>query len=414
MRIFLLPALFLLYSISVKSQQIYLEAGKTISNFDFENSQGETLQNLQASDHTFISLGYRRNVFTKNLFLNVNANYNGYGSIGSDRALDNFFEWDADYLGLSLGLDYEVYKPGDFTFYIKGSGAGEFLVRGTQTLNNQVFDLSGAEDFDTPIYFFRAGLGVQFKVSDKLSVFTQYLYGKGGTFKNIPGSLKIETHNFGLGLLINIAPVDGSSVPINSTEIEQLKKVLDAHSQKIRELQASERKANTLQQEVLGKEQQIRSLKESISDALLPYKGNDFTVEERQGKLRIIMENDMLFNSGSWTISAEGENAVKALGNALAGNSEVSILIEGHTDDRPFKGSGNIKNNWDLSLKRATTIVEILRNNEQINPKNLTAAGKGEYDPIADNTTEEGRAKNRRIEVILTPKLDELIKLIKE
>ena len=150
---YLLFALLLSIVSPVASQQISLEGGKTISSFDFKNSQGESLENLQPSNHSFISLGYRKNVFTKNLFLNINGTYNGYGSVGSDLALDNYFEWDVNYLGLRFGLDYEVYKAGDFTFFIKGSGATEFLIQGTQTLNNQVFNLIEEEDFKTPIYF---------------------------------------------------------------------------------------------------------------------------------------------------------------------------------------------------------------------------------------------------------------------
>lgn len=391
-----------------------LEGGKTASSFDFKNSQGESLENLQPSNHSFISLGYRRTIFTKNLFLNLNGNYSNYGSIGSDRALDNFFEWDVNYLGLSSGLDYEVFKAGDFTFFIKGSGAVEFLIQGTQTLNNQVFNLSGEEDFKDPIYFFRAGAGAQFKISEKLSAFAQYTYGKSGAFKKIEGNLKIEAHNFGVGFLIKIAKTQMGNSSVDSTQISLLKKELESNSLKIKNLEESTGQVEQLREEVLLKEQEIRSIEKSISKALIPYTGDELTIEEQQGKVKIIMENDMLFNSGSWQITTEGQKAVSALGEVLAKNPEMAISIEGHTDNRPFGGSGNITNNWDLSLKRATTIVEILRTNEAIDPKNLTAAGKGEYDPIASNDTEDGQAKNRRIEIVLTPKLNELIKLIKD
>ena len=134
-----------------------------------------------------MSIGYRKSIFTKDLFLNINANYNSYGAIGSDRALDNYFEWNVDYAGLELGLDYEFYKPGDFSFYIKGAVATEFFIQGAQTLNNQVFDLSNEEDFDSAFYFFKTGLGTQYKASKYISVFMQYTYGVGNMFKKNQG-----------------------------------------------------------------------------------------------------------------------------------------------------------------------------------------------------------------------------------
>ena len=108
----------------------------------------------------------------------------------------------------------------------------------------------------------------------------------------------------------------------------------------------------------------------------------------------------------------EGREAVVQLGSVLADNPDIAVLIEGHTDNVPYKGNSQLSGNWDLSTKRATAIVNILRENAAINPENLTAAGRGEYAPVATNDTAEGKAKNRRIEVILTPKLDEITKLL--
>jgi chemotaxis protein MotB len=124
------------------------------------------------------------------------------------------------------------------------------------------------------------------------------------------------------------------------------------------------------------------------------------------------MENKLLFESGSWAVNTRGREAVMQLGNVLAENPEIAVLIEGHTDTIAYSGNGNIKTNWDLSTKRATSIVSILTENTKILKENLTAAGRGEFAPIAPNTTSEGRSKNRRIEVILTPKLDEISKLL--
>ena len=100
--------------------------------------------------------------------------------------------------------------------------------------------------------------------------------------------------------------------------------------------------------------------------------------------------------------------------SVLAENPDIAVLIEGHTDNVPYKGNAQLSSNWDLSTKRATSIVKILKENSLINAENLTAAGRGEYAPIATNDTAEGKAKNRRIEVILTPKLDEISKLLND
>ncbi len=419
MKKILIVALLFIGVTAVKSQHIFFETGKSISSFRFENSQGETLDNLQKTDHAFMSLGYRRSIFTKNLYLSAEGSYNSYGAVGSDRDVGNYYAWDVSYLGVRVGLDYELFNTGNFTYYIKGAVSAEFLIRGTQTLNDQVYTLRGEDDFDTPIYFLRGGLGVQYKVSQNLSVFTQYMYGMSGTFKNIEGKLQINAHNFGVGLLINISKDLPAIAAVETAEIVQLKKELAENTQKVKELEETVKEVEVLEEtlvakeeEIQEKEEEINTLQESIASALLPYDGKGLTIEERNGKVYVTMENDMLFQSGSWRIGTEGEEAVTALGNVLATNPEVTVLIEGHTDNEPFRGSGTMTSNWDLSTKRATAIVEILMNNEDINPKNLTAAGRGEFDPIADNATPEGKATNRRIEVILTPKLDEVFKLI--
>ena len=153
-------------------------------------------------------------------------------------------------------------------------------------------------------------------------------------------------------------------------------------------------------------------LKEKLSDALLNYEDKGLTVEVRDNKVYVSMENKLLFKSGSWTLELEGQRAISSLGDVLADNPDISILIEGHTDNIPYSGRGPLKGNWDLSTKRATSIVNTLLENIEILPQNLTAAGRGEYLPIATNSTIEGRAANRRIEVILSPKLDEISQII--
>ena len=186
--------------------------------------------------------------------------------------------------------------------------------------------------------------------------------------------------------------------------LEKLKQELANRSNRVAELEKV----------ISDKDAAMTALKEAISKALTDFEGKGLTVEQRDGKVYVSMENKLLFSSGSWAVGTEGRRAVQQLGTVLATNPDIAVLIEGHTDNVPYQGSGQIVGNWDLSTKRATAIVTILRENASINAENLTAAGRGEFAPIATNDTPEGRAKNRRIEVILTPKLDELTKLLKE
>lgn len=201
-----------------------------------------------------------------------------------------------------------------------------------------------------------------------------------------------------------LAQLEAKEIALNAEKerLNTLKNELDSRSQRISELE----------QIIANKEASMKALKEAISKALVNFEGNGLTVEERNGKVYVSMENKLLFQSGSWSIGNEGKKAVTQLAKVLALNPDISILIEGHTDNDPYTGSGQIKGNWDLSTKRATAIVNLLRENKGINPENLTAAGRGEFSPVASNDTAEGKAKNRRIEVILTPKLDELSKLL--
>jgi chemotaxis protein MotB len=186
--------------------------------------------------------------------------------------------------------------------------------------------------------------------------------------------------------------------------LNTLKKELESRSNRVAELESV----------IAAKDANMRALKDAISKALTNFEGKGLTVEQRDGKVYISMENKLLFQSGSWSVGTEGKKAVQQLGSVLAQNPDIAVLIEGHTDDDPYRGNEQLSGNWDLSAKRATAIVNILRENNTIDPKNLTAAGRGEFAPIASNDTNEGKAKNRRIEVILTPKLDEISKLLND
>lgn len=190
-----------------------------------------------------------------------------------------------------------------------------------------------------------------------------------------------------------------------ANRLEQLKFDLANRSARVDELEGM----------IAAKEAQMRQLKNAVSNALINFEGKGLTVEQRDGKVYVSMENKLLFPTGSWQVNANGRQAVQELGKVLAENKEIAVLIEGHTDNVPYRSQGQgVDNNWDLSTKRATAIINILTENAGIPKENLTAAGRSEFAPIATNGTVEGKAKNRRIEVILTPKLDELSKLLSE
>ena len=199
-------------------------------------------------------------------------------------------------------------------------------------------------------------------------------------------------------------------------QLEAKEMALTAENDRLLKLEADmqERSQRIAELEALiaSKDQAMRDLKDAISKALTDFEGKGLTVEQRDGKVYVSMENKLLFKSGSWAIGFEGRTAIEQLGTVLADNPDIAVLIEGHNDNDPFSSGGQIANNWDLSTKRATAIVQILSENTAINPETLTAAGRGEFAPIASNQTTVGKAKNRRIEVVLTPKLDEITKLL--
>ncbi|WP_297333978.1 OmpA family protein [Flavobacterium sp.] len=201
-------------------------------------------------------------------------------------------------------------------------------------------------------------------------------------------------------------------------QLEAKEKALAAEQERLNklksELQDRSQRVDELEGMIAAQDASLKRLKETLSKALNSFEGKGLTVEQKNGKVYVSMENKLLFDSGSWTVGKEGRRAVTEVAKVLAENPEIAVLIEGHTDNVPYNGGGQITDNWDLSTKRATAIVTIIKENKGVDPKNLTAAGRGEFAPIAGNDTAEGRSKNRRIEIILTPKLDEISKMLNE
>ena len=180
------------------------------------------------------------------------------------------------------------------------------------------------------------------------------------------------------------------------------------------ELIEREKKVVELQSIINRKDSLLSALKDRISSALLGFEGDGLTITQKNGKVYISLEEQLLFASGSWKVDSRGREALSKLSKALENQQDINVLIEGHTDSIPFGGRGQIKDNWDLSVVRATAIVRILTSSSSIDPERLTAAGKGEFVPIQSNNTSVGRSANRRIEIILTPKLYDLYELLED
>ncbi|MGH2666232.1 OmpA family protein [Flavobacterium sp.] len=204
------------------------------------------------------------------------------------------------------------------------------------------------------------------------------------------------------------------------SQLESKEKALASEKDRLNKLSADLKdrsdRVNELEGLIAAKEASMKKLKETLSKSLKAFEGKGLTVQHKDGKVYVSMENKLLFESGSWTVGTEGKKAVDLVGKVLGDNPDIAVLIEGHTDNDKITGiiGGGVESNWDLSTKRATAIVNILTSNAKVKKENLTAAGRGEYSPLMSNDTQDGKAKNRRIEIILTPKLDEISKMLNE
>jgi chemotaxis protein MotB len=199
------------------------------------------------------------------------------------------------------------------------------------------------------------------------------------------------------------------------SQTDRLNRALTSKSEELdakeKLLSERERTLDEMRKIISQKDSITRRLNGILRNALLGFNSDELSVEIKNGKVYVSMSDKLLFKSGSSAVEAKGKEALKLLGGVLDKNTDIDILVEGHTDNVPIKTSV-YKDNWDLSVARATSIVRILAGDYKITPTRMTASGKGEYFPKADNATAEGRAKNRRTEIILSPKLDELMKLL--
>ncbi|UOQ70715.1 OmpA/MotB family protein [Hymenobacter cellulosilyticus] len=185
-----------------------------------------------------------------------------------------------------------------------------------------------------------------------------------------------------------------------------------ANSQLSADLRSKEQRIAEMQRILDQKDAAVKSLRKKVGDALLGFNANDLQVNVRNGKVYVSLSEQLLFKSGSTKVDPKGQEALKKLATALQGNQDVNVLVEGHTDNVPItKGTQGMKDNWDLSVLRATEITRILTESG-LNPAQVTPSGRSQYIPVAANTTPAEKALNRRTEIILTPKLDELFQIL--
>ncbi len=199
--------------------------------------------------------------------------------------------------------------------------------------------------------------------------------------------------------------------------LRELEMNLDTKKASLEELTFELEKRNArlteLEKMLDAQQKAVRELKAKVSEALYGFENNGLSVTIKDGKVYVSMDEKLLFKTGSYEIDANGRAALRKLGALLEKNTDIGILVEGHTDDVPYRSSsGQLVDNWDLSVKRATTVVRVLTQDTKINPKRLTASGRGEYIPVDPLKTAEARQKNRRTEIILTPDLSELYKIL--
>lgn len=179
-----------------------------------------------------------------------------------------------------------------------------------------------------------------------------------------------------------------------------------------KELEDRNAKLIELQDILAQKDQAVKDLRNKVMQALTGFTNNGLTVHEKNGKVYVSMDEKLLFKTGKWDVDPNGQRALQDLSQLLAENKDINIMVEGHTDNVPMRGSGEVKDNWDLSVMRATAVTKILTRNPNIDPQRIIAAGRSEYVPLTSNEAAEGRQMNRRTEIILTPKLDELLEIL--
>lgn len=200
-----------------------------------------------------------------------------------------------------------------------------------------------------------------------------------------------------------------NSLYSNMSEQEKLNMLLKEKMDKLAEREAT---INELQAEIKAQNDRVSALLQSVKDALLGFSSDELTVTQKDGKVYVAMSDKLLFESGSAQVNKQGKEALGKLAEVLKKQNDIDVFIEGHTDTKPIK-TVQFKDNWDLSVVRATSVVRILTKDYGVNPLQIVPSGRGEFMPVDDNETADGRARNRRTEIIMAPRLDKLMDILK-
>jgi chemotaxis protein MotB len=178
------------------------------------------------------------------------------------------------------------------------------------------------------------------------------------------------------------------------------------------ELEQRSLRLQELEEALKQKDDAVKQLRQKVMDALLGFNNKGLTIQEKNGKVYVSLDEQLLFKTGQWDVDPKGQQALSNLADVLGQNPDINVLVEGHTDNVPMRGTGMVKDNWDLSVMRATAVTRILLKNKAVEPKRITSAGRGEFFPIDEANNQEARQKNRRTEIILTPRLDEIFRIL--
>lgn len=227
----------------------------------------------------------------------------------------------------------------------------------------------------------------------------------------------LQTDSTGLYTNLNDCNFKVANLEKEKAEIQKAMSTLSSNSQTTIEnskmtIAEQAKRLKDLQTLIQSQKDIVNKLKKTVADALINFKPDELSVSIKDGKLYVSLQEKLLFKSGSAVVDPKGKEALQSLAAVLNATQDISVVIEGHTDNVPMKGK--YEDNWSLSTERATSIVRILTNDYKVDAHSIIASGRSEYFPIADNTTTEGKAKNRRTEIILSPNLSELFKLINQ
>lgn len=208
---------------SVQAQELYFDGGKSVTTFNFKDALSNELNDLQSTNHSYIDVGYRGKLFTESIFFVGGLGVHSYGAVGND-SFGNYLDWETTYAGVYLGIDAEIFKIRAFSFHLKGTVGPEVMLQGTQTLNNQVFDILNEQDFDTPFVFIRGAASFEYSVSESIAVFFQYRFGRGSQINKNPSGADLEytSNDYGIGLIFKLKKKsDGKNTTTKSTDTKK-------------------------------------------------------------------------------------------------------------------------------------------------------------------------------------------------